>query len=310
MSQLEHAVLDQLPDGVCYVDQGLRVAYWNRTAERLTGYAATEVVGSLCREKVPLHVDGEGASMSEADCPLVATLRDGKERQADLWIHCKDGRRLEVLVRLTAMRDAESGEIVGVIQVFSDNTPVIQVFSDNTPRTASHERFRHEGEDALLDLPTSLPNRRYLEDELVTRLEDLDLHGTPFGILLCGLNDLIEVRAAHGPGTADELIRAVADALASSSRPMDALGRWGDEEFLVIIRNVGRAGLKQAAERLRALIRKTEAVSPLGGVTASACIGGVVARRGEAADALIERAGRMLTESHGAGKNHVKIEGR
>jgi diguanylate cyclase (GGDEF)-like protein/PAS domain S-box-containing protein len=294
-------ILDQLPVGVCLVGADLRVSYWSKTAEKLTGFASEEVVGRLCREKVPLHLEEGDVSLCDGECPLIATLDDGKDRQAEICMRSRDGERLHVHVQLSPVRDEErGGEITGVLQIFFEVRE----------RMSTRKRGQFGGETVLLDGLTSLPNRKYLEEELSVRLDELDRSGTPFGVLILWIEDLQSVRDEHGPGVADELIRAVAQALVNGSRPGDEFGRWGSDELLAVVGKVSRVELVKAAERLRSLVKKTQIAGAKSHVKAAVSIGGAVARRGENVDSLLERADRMLSESQIAGRNRVKIEGR
>ncbi len=298
---LYRTILDQLPYGVCLVDRDLKVCFWSRTAQRMTGFSSDDVVGKRCVDDLLACADKDDVCLCDAGCPLVSTLEDGKERQAELLIRHKDGRKLSVHVRYSAIEDDGSfGEIRGVVQIFFDTVP----------RMMSGERFRESGDAELLDPLTSLPNRRYLEDELAVRLSELDRLGTPFGILFLRVEQLAEIRKTHSPEASDDVIGAVAKALVEHSRPMDALGRWSSDELFAIIRNVGRSGLLKAAERLRFLIKKTEVSLPQGSLKPGVSIGGAIARRGDNVETLLERADRMLSECQVGGKNRVRIEGR
>jgi PAS domain-containing protein len=72
LDELERAVIDNLYDGVYYVDRGRRIRYWNHGAERLTGYGATDVVGHFCYDNILNHVDDKGTFLCRSLCPLAA----------------------------------------------------------------------------------------------------------------------------------------------------------------------------------------------------------------------------------------------
>jgi diguanylate cyclase (GGDEF)-like protein/PAS domain S-box-containing protein len=294
-------VLDQLPEGVCYIGRDLTISYWNRTAEQLTGFARADVVGRRCADNLLACTGREDESLCEGDCPLMATLEDGRSREATTFVRCKDGHRVPVMIHVAAVRDGSNG---------GDITGVIQTFTENSRRAAIGDRFDAAGDSMLLDPVTCLPNRRYLEDELSVRLAEFDKFGRPFGVLFLGLDGLKRVRTEHGAEVGDEIVRAVAGTIVHSSRPMDALGRWSSTELFGIVRNVGRSGLKKAAERLRILVKKTELSGQGTTIKIGASIGGAVARRGDTVESLLQRADRMLSECHAGGTNRVRIEGR
>src|SRR5664280_2072141 len=105
-------LVDNMSDGVYFVDRTRTITYWSRGAERLTGYHASEVVGRRCRDGILNHVDECGTELCGAGCPLKATIRDGRCRDAHVFMHHADGHRQPVWVRAAPLRDP-AGEISG-----------------------------------------------------------------------------------------------------------------------------------------------------------------------------------------------------
>ncbi|MDD2542618.1 MAG: PAS domain-containing protein, partial [Desulfuromonadaceae bacterium] len=91
-------LLDSLADGVYFVDRDRRITYWNKTAERLSGFSAQEVIGTDCAENILRHIDELGNELCLKGCPLTATLEDGKMRDADMFMHHKYGHRVPVAI--------------------------------------------------------------------------------------------------------------------------------------------------------------------------------------------------------------------
>ncbi len=85
-------IIDHLYDGLYFVDRNRVIQYWNRAAERITGYAAAEVVGRPCSDNILTHVTDNGDNLCMGACPLMATLKDGQMREASVFLHHKDGR--------------------------------------------------------------------------------------------------------------------------------------------------------------------------------------------------------------------------
>src|SRR4051794_1047272 len=72
-------MLDELYDGVYFVDKERRILYWNTAAERLSGYTASEVIGSFCFDNILDHTDSAGCHLCHERCPLVATIESRKQ---------------------------------------------------------------------------------------------------------------------------------------------------------------------------------------------------------------------------------------
>ena len=66
--------LDHLQEGVYFVDQNRTITFWNREAERITGFQAKEVVGSRCMDNILNHVNESGQKVCQGLCPLATTI--------------------------------------------------------------------------------------------------------------------------------------------------------------------------------------------------------------------------------------------
>ena len=75
-------LLDNLYDGVFFVDSNKTITYWNRAAENITGYTCDDVVGKCCSDNILVHVDEKGAPLCDSGCPLQAVIEDGKSRES------------------------------------------------------------------------------------------------------------------------------------------------------------------------------------------------------------------------------------
>lgn len=110
-------IVDQIQDGVYFVDKARRIIYWNRACETITGFAASQVIGKRCADNLLCHVDSDGNNLCCTRCPLHATIEDGTPRTADVFLH-NDLRQLVPVRVQTAPHRDESGEIVGGIEIF------------------------------------------------------------------------------------------------------------------------------------------------------------------------------------------------
>jgi PAS domain S-box-containing protein/diguanylate cyclase (GGDEF)-like protein len=105
-------ILDAAADGIHEIDRDGTIVFENAAAARLLGYAPGELIGRPVRETVLRDAD--------AECPIYATLRDGRPRQSgDEAFRRRDGTRFPVDYVVTAMRDAAGGT-AGAVVVFRD----------------------------------------------------------------------------------------------------------------------------------------------------------------------------------------------
>ena len=290
------SLLDNLFDGVYFVDEDRTITYWNKGAERITGYASDEVIGKRCADNILMHVDGEGTILCRGICPLAETLEDGTLRNTEVYLHHKNGHRVPVSVRVAPLRDAQ-GTISGAVEIFSDSTP----------RLAALERIKEVERIAYLDPLTGLANRRYTEIVLTARYEEMRRYDWRFGVVFVDIDRFKDINDTHGHAVGDEVLRMVAKTLAGSVRSFDVVGRWGGEEFIGIIANVESRELVASANRFRVLVEQSVLpVSPLLSVTIS--VGATLARPEDTIAAILKRVDTLMYQSKTAGRNRVTAD--
>ncbi len=290
-------ILDHMYDGLYLVDRDRKIRFWNRAAERITGYTSDEVIGTRCADEILIHVADDGCRLCDGLCPLAATMADGRSRDAEVYFHHKDGHRVPTSIRVTSLTD-ESGAIVGGIELFSDISA----------REALRLRIDELEKLALVDALTGLLNRRWLESQLDQRLRELREIRVPFGVLFLDIDHFKAINDTHGHEVGDRALATVAETLLSSARVFDAIGRWGGEEFVGLFPNVDLEGLTVLADRLRALVAATVVPNEGGSVTLTASVGGTLAVPGDSRTTLVERADRAMYRSKQEGRNRITME--
>lgn len=289
-------IVDNLYDGLYLVDRDRIIQYWNKAAERISGYTAAEVVGRSCSDNILTHVDSNGNNLCKGICPLAMTIADGETREAEVFLHHKDGHRVPVAVRVSTLTDADSNVIGGV-----------ELFTDISSLKSIELRIKELEEMALLDDFTRIPNRNCIEKELFVRFEEQKRFGVPFGILFMDIDHFKRFNDTYGHDVGDRVLRFVADTLIKNSRPFDVVGRWGGEEFLGIIRNVTDQQLKNLGNRLRVLIESAYIALENEQLHVSISIGATLMHDNDSMDTLLKRADTLLYESKRAGRNCLTI---
>jgi diguanylate cyclase (GGDEF)-like protein/PAS domain S-box-containing protein len=290
-------ILDNLHDGVYFVDPARMIKYWNGGGERITGYGAREILGRHCWDNILTHVDGEGVNLCERGCPLLETLRDGEFREAEVYLRHKQGYRVPVLVRVSPIWDSKK-RIIGAVEIFSDDAS----------RHAFVKKLKELERLALIDSLSGLGNRRYVEMNVRAMLNEMLRYGWSFGVLFVDIDYFKRVNDTYGHDVGDEVLKMVAGTLSHNVRPFDVVGRWGGEEFVAIIANVDKEQLSGVAHKLRVLVEKSGVVvtGKIVGVTIS--IGATMSVGGDTLESVIKRADRLLYESKTAGRNQVTLE--
>jgi diguanylate cyclase (GGDEF)-like protein/PAS domain S-box-containing protein len=290
-------LLDNLSEGVYFVDTDRRITYWNHAAETLTGRAASEVVGFRCADNIMACVDDKGASLCSTGCSLTSTIADGLPRQVSAYMLHKKGYRTPVIIRVNPIRDNQ-GHIIGGVESFTDNSPAL----------AAEKRLREMEDMALLDTLTSIGNRRHADMTLEEKFSGLRRYRWPFGVVMCDIDNFKAVNDHYGHNTGDDVLKMVARTLASSVRESDAVFRWGGEEFLAVIANADAVRLNNTAERMCRLMAASALPynGEMLGVTISA--GATLAIAADTPQALVQRADALLYRSKAGGKNRVTAD--
>ena len=288
-------ILDNLYDGVYFVDEKRVITYWNKGAERITGYTSAEVVGKRCADNILVHVDHEGNVLCQGVCPVGETLADGTHRSTEVYLHHRAGHRVPITVRVAPIRDAQD-RVVGAVEVFSDNTPEAAALQ----RLAEAERM------AYVDPLTGLANRRYAEIILRARHEEMERYGWIFGVLFADIDRFKKINDGYGHAAGDEVLKMVARTLANSVRSFDLVSRWGGEEFLAIIANVDREELAATANRFRALVEQSN-LSSVQDLRVTISVGATLARPEDGIDGLLARVDSLMYQSKSGGRNRATI---
>ncbi len=223
--QRDEADLHLLRRAVESADNGILIAdarlpdvpavYVNRAFEKMTGYAATEIIGSACRF----------LRHSDADEPEFAAIRHAIVEQREVRVllrdHRKDGEVYWNDFYLAPVRDA-----AGVL------THYVSIQSDVTERQRILEQLAYR---ATYDELTGLPNRQLLTDRLQQGVQNAERYGRGVGVLFVDLDEFKLINDSLGHSAGDEVLRVIARRFAKAVRSPDTLGRFGGDEFVVIL---------------------------------------------------------------------------
>ena len=158
---------------------------------------------------------------------------------------------------------------------------------------------------ALVDGLTGLANRRAAAAALHAEAAQSERLETPLSIVLADLDGFKDVNDEHGHAVGDEVLRAFADVLRETVRESDVAGRWGGEEFLLLLPGADLDGAAQLAERVRVgLATRRIPSAPELRVTASF---GVAEYAGESnSEQLVAAADSALYRAKRGGKDRVE----
>lgn len=288
-------LLNDLYEGVYFVDKDRGITFWNRGAERITGFSAEQMLGRFCYDNLLNHVDEFGKQLCYLGCPLHATLGDGQPRTAQVYLHHKNGHRVRVDIKIRPL--FIDGEIIGATEVFSS----AELSDRSEIGLKEMERL------ALFDQLTQLPNRRYIDTFLENQMRDYQSLGIPFGVLMLDLDFFKHINDTYGHSVGDAVLKMVAGTFQSAMRKNDFIGRWGGEEFVAALRGVTHLELRTIAEKICRLIEQSGITRSGDCIRVTVSIGCTMVVPTDNTFTLIQRADQALYRSKGEGRNRVTV---
>lgn len=292
-------IINAVNDGIYILNNDRVITYWNKTAENITGYRASQVVGSKCRDNILVHIDENGRYLCEsATCPAYNTIQTGKTNYAErVYLHHQIGHRIPVCVYTAPIRN-EDGSIAGAVEIFSEYK--------------SKEKLQVELEDlqklVLLDPLTNTGNRRFGQMKLQTCISQFARYKWPFGVLFCDIDNFKKINDDFGHDCGDRILKMVAQTLASNVRSLDYVIRWGGEEFVVIAANIKAEHLQKTAEKLRILVENSSIFHDSDIINVTISIGATCCINDDNADSIVQRADNLMYKSKQKGKNRISFE--
>lgn len=212
-----------------------------------------------------------------------------------------DGQHLAAIITVDLTLSDHTG-VAGTIGVES----MVEEVARQLSTALANLRLRRALEDqALVDPLTRLGNRRAADRALGDALARLRTHAEPCAVLMLDIDHFKAINDRHGHDVGDEVLSAFARLLGGLVREEDHVARLGGEEFLLVLRDVGRADLDGIVESIRHGIERADFPR---GVRATVSIGAAhVADVGVTADAAVSVADALLYAAKHAGRNRAEI---
>ena len=157
---------------------------------------------------------------------------------------------------------------------------------------------------ARVDDLTGLVNRRGMTELLDAQVAQAGREAVSFGVIWCDLDDFKTLNDSRGHVEGDRALREVAQLLRTCIRPYDHAGRWGGDEFLIVLSPCDATTLETIAERIRALVAtRLDAI----GLPVTVSIGAAMAAPFETVEVILQRADDALYEAKGEGRNRLRV---
>lgn len=211
------------------------------------------------------------------------------------------GSKIERLI--SYMKLVENGDLT--VRSYYDGNDEFKELNINFNKMV-HNLSKHMNEVKILSITdglTGLYNHRYVTEALDRSMRNAIENETPLSIMMMDIDNFKSINDNYGHVAGDDVLVDIAKVLTGNMRGDDIIGRYGGEEFLVVMPNVDIVGAEFTAERIRTLIEKIT-IGEIGGkVTVSI---GVKELCGESYSEFINEADKLLYQAKRNGKNRVE----
>jgi diguanylate cyclase (GGDEF)-like protein len=313
--ELLEATLDLMDEGVAILDEASRVIFWNKAATALTGHLPGETVSRHCpanlycvdephRSRVALGADsckrggqeyvaaGFGWAVT-ANSERWPTLEAPPEVDDPLQLPTlvsmshKLGHSVPGMLRKVALRNS-SGKLTGSALLFYPVEEMDALPHGQTGEGAGIERSQADMEDRL-----EAAHHQWITNRM------------PFGMLWITVDQAQSLRRTHGRDACESMLRTVEQTLVRQMKPAEIIGRWGDNEFLVLAHERTAELLLEHAHRLGGLARTADFRWWGDRVGLTVSVGASQAIEGDTLQSLLNRARQAMRASEYAGGNRV-----
>jgi diguanylate cyclase (GGDEF)-like protein len=204
-----------------------------------------------------------------------------------------------------------SGEVIGSLLVLKpkaikarERERIVVAVSQAAPVLANLRNLAIAEHRAATDPLTKLPNARSVQEALIRMVAQAQRAHTPLSAVVIDLDHFKALNDRHGHQVGDEVLEVFGATLRRGVRASDFAGRWGGEEFVVLLHDTDLEGAIQAAETMRASFEGLEVPGVTAHVTASLGVATLPDHAGDG-PALIRAADRALYAAKTAGRNRV-----
>ncbi len=287
------------------IDAERRVTIWNHACERLTGIPAHDMIGKSEYWRAfynhPRHCLADLVALDRPDqlAELFAAHTSpgefGLGLRAENWcVMPVLGERRYLAVDAGPIFD-DQGKLVAVVETLRDMT------EQKLAEMALHNLATRDG-------LTGVANRRSLDEKLLHEWKCNQRQSTPLSFILCDVDHFKRYNDTYGHPKGDECLRQVASAIERSVyRPADLVGRYGGEEFAIIMPNTNLEGAYAVGERICEAVAELETphaasdIAPY--VTVSIGVASVVPIYSSTPEALVATADAALYQAKHSGRN-------
>jgi diguanylate cyclase (GGDEF)-like protein/PAS domain S-box-containing protein len=289
----EKKLIDNMHDGVLFVDVHSKIMLWNTGAERLTGVSS----GAACgRTFLPSLLDMHNSHLGkipDEECPVARAMESGVQSIGRVNIMGRQGDYVAVDLHMVPVRRSD-----GVLQ------GATVLLHDASPETSLEEKCQALHAQVAKDPLTQVANRaefdRMLNNFIAAHQESL----LPCSLIMSDIDHFKLINDTYGHQAGDAAIITFAALLKSMCRSGDLVARYGGEEFAILCADCNNNSAAQKAEQIRRGLAELQHTY-LGNKIITASFGVTELQAGDIPETMLRRADRALLQAKDQGRNQV-----
>ena len=291
-------LMDNLRDGVIFVDSKFRILAWSQTIEVMTGLSSSRVDGIELTPHLLGLTDQDGVAISDAANPLIEVMKTRKKTSCQYKLVGRSGRELKVEVTFAPVVDA-SGRAQGAVILVHDSSAHLDL----------QRQLRDLYEFSMLDPLTQVANRAEFEKVLEEFVRTSNVSDFQCSLIVCDIDFFKQINDNYNHHIGDQALVAFTELLKKFVRSQDVVARYGGEEFVILCANCDIDLAVERAEKIRVCLTKTPQ-EMLDGKCITASFGVSELQPGDGATDFFVRADSALLRAKELGRNRVVVAGR
>jgi diguanylate cyclase (GGDEF)-like protein/PAS domain S-box-containing protein len=291
-------VFESINDPFNIIGSDYRIKRANESYARMRGKRVYEIIGKRCYE-----VLYNRRTICE-DCSIKVTFDSGKPVTKEKLLVLQSGSNVWIEIFTYPLLD-ENGKISGVIEYTRDITKRKKAEAE---RDILVDRLQYL---LRIDDLTGLLNRRAILERLEEEANRAKRYRSQLALIICDIDYFKEINDTYGHDIGDKALQIISSLIKGSLRNTDIIGRYGGDEFFLILPETSMEGAKEIAERIRFIIKDFNLkLNKNKSIKTTVSIGVAEFDAGkEDINSFIKRADNALYVAKDKGRNRVYIIG-
>lgn len=292
VAEISRSIIDNSEDGIVAIDHRHTIILFNDGACQIFGYARDEVMGQHISILMPERFHLQHDLLIDDFGNGTKTARPASQRMRQTFGRRKDGSEFAASISIIKTGDGSSRSFAAVVRDISENKKT---------------------EDELLRLASTDPLTGAYNRREFTALADLEAqrshrYGHPLSIMMLDLDHFKKLNDTYGHGAGDKALQRFTTICCNALRTVDIFGRWGGEEFVVLLPETDADSATVIAERLRKLTSQSILVYNDQRVQFTVSIGIAQYRPDElTVEGPLSRADSAVYDAKKAGRNQISV---